>query len=226
MLTGTSGGAESVGGAGVEGHVGKIAVDARVEWRVAVGLLQAGHLAADDNALTRREGQFAAGALRLAVSALDALVDLGLDRGQLLEVGEVGALIGVDDDAGIQQIVGIGQLLQPPHDLIAVVAPLGLDERGHVATGAMLGLEGAVVTIDHKLHHIVDEVRILIDGGLRVEALGDDEVEIAVLGVAEDDGVVVAVQREELVQAVGGVGERFDREGHVFDDDGGAALAH
>ena len=101
--------------------------------------------------------------------------------------------IGIDDDAGIQQIVGIGQLLQPPHDLVAFASPLGLDEGRHVAAGAVLGLQRAVVAIDHQLHHIVDEVRVLIDGGLLVEALRDDEVQIAVFGVAEDDGVVVGM---------------------------------
>ena len=147
------------------------------------------------------------GHLRLAVAALNALVDLGLDRGKLLEVGEMRAAIGVDDDAGIEQIVGIGQLLQPAHDLVGIATPLGLDKWRHVAAGAMFGLERAIVAIDHQLHQIVDKARILIDGALIVEALRDDKMKIAVFGMAEDDARCRTRAREEPVQIVGGVGQ-------------------
>ena len=45
------------------------------------------HLAPHHDALTRGQGQLAAGTFGLAVTALDALVDFRLDRRQLLQVG-------------------------------------------------------------------------------------------------------------------------------------------
>ena len=150
----------------------------------------------------------------------------GSTVGKLLEVAEVGARVGVDDDAGIEQAGGVGQRLELAHDLIGFRAPLGFDERGHVASGSVLGLERPVEAVDHEFHDIFDEVRILVDGALVVERLGDDEVEIAVLGVAEDDGIVVAVAAEEPVQLLRGGRQVLDGEGNVFDDDRGAALAH
>ena len=134
--------------------------------------------------------------------------------------------IRIDNDAGVQQIVGIGQLLQPPHDLVSLASPLGLDERSHVATSAMFGFQGTVVTLHHQLHYIVDKVRILIDYRLIVKALGDNKVQVSVLGVTEDDGVIVGMLTEEASQIVGSIGQRFDGKRNVFDDDGGPALAH
>ena len=90
----------------------------------------------------------------------------------------------------------------------------------------MLGLQRAVVAVDDQLDHIVDEARVLIDGGLIVEALGDDEVQVAVLGVAENDGVVVVVLAEEFVQVERSVGQALDGKGDIFDDDRCAGLAH
>ena len=136
------------------------------------------------------------------------------------------ARIGVDDDAGIEQAGGVGERLELAHDLVGFGAPLGLDERSHVASGAVLGLERSVEAVDDEFHHIVNEARILVDGALVVERLGDDEVEIAVLGVAEDDGIVVAVAAEEAVQILRGGRQVLDGEGNVFNDDRGAALAH
>ena len=51
---------------------------------------------------------------------------------------------------GLSRSVGIGKLLQPPHDLVGVAAPLGFDERRHVAAGAVLGFQRAIVAMhDH-----------------------------------------------------------------------------
>ena len=91
--------------------------------------------------------------------------------------------------------------------------------------GAMLGLERAIEAVDDQFHHIVDEARILVDGALIVERLGDDEVKIAVLGVSEDDAVVITVAAEEPIQILRGGREVLDGEGDVFDDDRGAAVA-
>ncbi len=188
-------------------------------------MLLARHFTPDHDALARGEGEVAAGAARLAVAALDALVDLGLDGGQLLQVVQMRVRVGVDDDAGIEQASGIGQRLELTHDLVGIGAPLGFDEGSHVAPGSMLGLERSIEAVDDQFHDIVDEARVLVDGALIIERLGNDEVEIAVLGVAEDDGIVIIVAAEEPVQFLRGGREVLDGEGDVFDDDRGAAVA-
>src|SRR6202162_463576 len=81
--------AEAVGRAGVEGVVGKRALE-RSERAVAFAReAKAFNLAADDDALARRRRQVAAGASRLAEAALDALVHLFFDGGHRLQVLEV-----------------------------------------------------------------------------------------------------------------------------------------
>src|SRR5271157_1164007 len=137
----TGGCAQSVRRTGVEGRIGEFAVERGVEsigshpvangWRqgwgtrfcYAFAVLQARHLATNDDALARGQGQFAAGALRLAVAALNALVDFRLDGGNPLQVFEMRARIGVDDDARIEQVMRVGQFLQPPHNFVACTSP-------------------------------------------------------------------------------------------------------
>ena len=131
----------------------------------------------------------------------------------------------VDDHAWVEEGPGIHQGLELGHDGLGLGAPLGLHEGGHVAARAVLGLEGTVVLPHHQLHHIVDEALVALHGGLVVEGLGDDEVEVAVLGVAEDDGLVIAVPGEELGEIHGGVRQALDGEGHVLDEHRGAPLA-
>jgi hypothetical protein len=63
----------------------------------------------------------------------------------------------------------------------------------------VLGLQGPAVPVHHQLHHVIDEGRVLVDGRLVIEGLGDDEVQVPVLGVAEDDRVVVTVLSKELL---------------------------
>ena len=90
----------------------------------------------------------------------------------------------------------------------------------------MFRLQSAVIALDHQLDHVVHEARILVNYGLVVEALGNDEVQISVLGMTKDDGVLILVFVEELSKVVGCVSQGFDGERNVFDDDGGAALAY
>ncbi len=125
-----------------------------------------------------------------AEAALDTLVYFRLDFRHELEVRDVCERIGVDDDAGIEQVVRVGDGLQFPHDAIGFRAPFGFDKGSHVAAGAVFGFERAIVLLDDHCHNIVHKVAVAVDFRRGVEALGEDEVQVAVFGVAEDDGVV------------------------------------
>ncbi len=81
--------------------------------------------------------------------------------------------------------------------------------------------------LDDHGDDIVHEVAVAVDLGRGVEALGEDEVQVAVFGVAEDDGVVVAVlgRRERAGPWRPRRGGRTG-SGDVFDERGGAGGAH
>jgi len=72
-----------------------------------------------------------------------------------------------------------------------------------VSSGAVLRLESALVAPHHQLNHVVHEARILVNRGVVVETLGDDEVQISILGVTEDDGVVILMLAEQQGKVMG-----------------------
>jgi hypothetical protein len=88
----------------------------------------------------------------------------------------------------------------------------------------VFGFEGSAVSVDDQLDYVIDEMRILIYGGLVVDALRDNEMQIAVFGVAENDGVVVIVLAEKPGEVERAVGQPLDGERYVFDDDRGSGL--
>ena len=49
------------------------------------------------------------------------------------------------------------------------------------------------------------------------ETVGDQEMDVAVLGVTEDHRIPVAIPVEQFVQARAGVGQQFDRHHHVLE---------
>ena len=126
-------------------------------------VLQALHLAPHDDALARREREVAAGTVPLAEAALDALVDFVFDLRHALEVVHVrrGSLLRMTP--GFSRPCGIDERLEALHDLVRVRPPLGLDERRHVAAGAVLGLQRAVVALHHQLDDIVHEPLVAVD---------------------------------------------------------------
>src|SRR6201999_3316059 len=73
-----------------------------------------GHLPAQHDPLPRRRGQVAARADRLAEAALDAGRRRLLDWRRRFQVAEVYAGVAVEDHAGVEHAVGVGQLLHPP----------------------------------------------------------------------------------------------------------------
>ncbi|MNO74472.1 hypothetical protein D3C76_654720 [compost metagenome] len=76
------------------------------------------------------------------------------------------------------------------------------------------------------MRHVVHERLIACDFFRVVEALGEDEVQIAFQGVSEKDRFVVVMFVEQLDQPVHTDGQLLHREGHVLDDHRGPGFAH
>ncbi len=98
-----------------------------------------------------REGQAVRGAQRFAETALDAAVDDVLGGRHRLEVFKVGVRVVVEDDAGVEQVVRVEQLLDRAHQVGGFLAPFHLDKGRHVAAGAVLGLQRTIVFVDHQI---------------------------------------------------------------------------
>ena len=90
----------------------------------------------------------------------------------------------------------------------------------------MFGLQRTAELHRHQLRHVVHEGFVTGDLGRIVKALGKDEVQIALQGVAEDDRFVITMALEQLDQAVDALGQLLNGKGHVLDDHRGAGLTH
>jgi len=127
---------------------------------------------------------------------------------------------------GVENALGVEQTLECPHQLVSVAAPFQLDKGRHIASGAVLGLERAAELHRHQLRDVIHKGLVARHFLGVVEALGEDEVQVAFERVAKQDRFVVVVLVEQLDQAVDADGQLLDREGHVFDDHRGAGFAH
>ena len=136
---------------------------------------------------------------RLAVAALHAAVHFLFHRGVELDVFDVRIGVIVQDDAWVHRVGGIAGPLEFLHDRIEFVAVLAAHIRRHGAASAMLGLEVALGGED-QVHHAFVEVVIPTDGVIAFKAVRKQEVDIAVFGVAEDNGVVIAIAGKEFLQ--------------------------
>ena len=76
----------------------------------------------------------------------------------------------------------------------------------------MLGLERAAELDSHQLRHFAHEGLVTGDLGRIIEALGEDEVQVALQRVAEEDRLVVAVLVEQLDQPIDAFGQALDRK--------------
>ena len=180
--------------------------------------------AAHDNALTRGHGDVARGTHRFAVPALHARVDFVFHLRVELEVLHVLAFVVGDDHARVHHPARVGGALEPHHHLVELVAVLAAHVRRHDAPGAVLGLEVAAGPQDQVDHVLVEPV-VAVQVVVALEPVGDEEVDVAVLGVAEDDGVVIAVGVEKLLQPAACVGEVAHGHGDVLEQRGGAGRA-
>ncbi len=206
--------AGAVGGAGVERVVLVLLEQGPLQRRA--GWL-ARHLAPQDDPLARRRRQVAARADRLAEAALDAGRRRVLDLGRRLQVAEVGAGVAVENDARGEDAVGVGELLDPPHQLGRPLAPLALDVGRHVDPGPVLGLERAVVLADDQLDQLRHERLVAIEVLLFGEVRGEHEVEVSGRGVAGDAGEE-AVLAEQRLEVAGALGDPLRRDADVLDD--------
>ena len=67
-----------------------------------------------------------------------------------------------------------------------------MHKRGHDAAGAMLGLQRALLA-QHQLHHVFGELVVTVQGLGASEILRDQEVNIAVLRMAENHRAIIVV---------------------------------
>ena len=216
-------GAEAGGGAGFHAVVVVEAFDFR---GIDTGTLACLDIAPDDDALAWGEGQPVGWADRLAETALDALVDDLVGGRHRLEVLQVDVRVFGEHYVRVEDAGGVEQALDLPHQRVGFAAPFQLDEGRHVAPGAVFSLERTAKFDGDQLRHFAHEG--FVTGDLRriIEALGEDEVQIALQRVAEEDRFVVAVLVEQFDQPVDALGQALDGEGDVLDDHRGAGLAH
>ncbi len=132
--------AHAVDRAGLHAVVVVVLLQIAEQFGVAL-LLGPRHVAADHDALPRREGDALARTGRLAVAAFDTAVDFLLDRRHPLQVVQVRIGVIGEDHSGVQDAVGVEQMLDLPHHVGEFVTVLASHERRHDASGAVLGLQ-------------------------------------------------------------------------------------
>src|SRR5205085_7286756 len=152
--------------------------------------------------------------------------DFFFNDGHALQIGKMSLRIRINDYARVEEVVGIDQLLEALHNGITILAPLHFYKGRHVASGTVFCFKGAVITHYHQLHQIFEEASVLRDRRLIIKRLSNDEVEVAILGMTEDDAVFVSVLNEQPLQFLRAVGQALDGKCYVFDDDCSAALTH
>ncbi len=103
----------------------------------------------------------------------------------------MGLGVVVDDDAGIEQAIGVQQRLDAAHQRHPLRPPFQLHIGGHVAAGAVLGLERPAKAHGDEFRHRVHKGAVAGHLGRIVKALGKDEVQVPLQRVAEDDGFTV-----------------------------------
>ena len=99
---------------------------------------------------------------RRIFDAIRQMVEVEIQLGQLLEMLDETVGIIIEDNTGIEQMLRIKDILQFLHDAERVLAPFFLHERSHVAAGAVLSLERAVIAL-HQRHNVSHHVGITLD---------------------------------------------------------------
>ena len=130
-----------------------------------------------------------------------------------------------EQDVRAEHAVGIGEPLDPPHELGRLRAPLALHVRRHVAAGAVLGLQRAVVLVHHELHQLLHEGLVAVAVGGVGERRRQQEVQVAGGRVAGDAGeeLVLAEQRLDVAR---GLRDAVGANADVLDDQRRALRAH
>ncbi len=129
-----------------------------------------------------------------------------------------------EEHAGIELQLRIDEALDRPHDLVQLVSVLAADIRRHDPAGAVLGLQGPARRQD-DVDHVLGEGLVARQAARVVEPLVDQEVDVAVLGVAEDDAVGVAVALEQPDEPGAGLAQQVDGDGDILEQRGRARRA-
>ena len=120
-----------------------------------------------------------------------------------------------DDGAAVEHSCRVHRLFDLTHDPVEVRSVLACSEGGHDASGAVLGLEGTV-GIQDEGHHVFGKFFVTIQARLVAEVFDDEEMNVPVLGMAEDDRLWVVVFTKELLQVAAHPGEGLDGNGDVL----------
>ena len=102
-----------------------------------------------------------------------------------------------EDDARIEQTAGIKQRLDVAHQIGGLLAPFHFHKGRHIATGAVFCFERSVVLGHHQITDIVHEAGIALHLGVIAKVLGKNKMQIALQGMAKDDGLAIAVLQKQ-----------------------------
>ena len=152
------------------------------------------------------------------MAAVGHAVEVVVEHGQRLQALDEAVGVVVKDDTLVQQTVGVEDGLELFHHLVGLLAPLIRNEGSHIAACAVLSLQRAVVVLDHQTCHVAHHLSIASHLVLVGKTLVEDEVVVALEGVAVDAGVVVTVVGYQFLQLDRGFGQRLDGEGDVLDE--------
>src|SRR6218665_3680818 len=155
-----------------------------------------------------RERDILRGTDRLAKAALKTPINFFLDRDTRLEVCGMGERVVVNDDAGVENSHRIKESFHLDHRLVQFIPVLPTNIGSHDPTGSMLGFEGAS-RIENKIYHLLGEGEVSFVSAT-LEPFVEHKVDVAILGVTEDDTVFVAVRVEELHETLAHRSERLD----------------
>ena len=82
----------------------------------------------------------------------------------------------------------------------------------------MLRLQRPVVFLDHQSCHVAHHLLIALHFALALETLVEDEVVVALEGMAVDTGIIVAVVGNEFLQFHRGFRQVVDMERDILDE--------
>jgi len=126
----------------------------------------------------------------------------------------------VDENAGVDQVLGIENVLDFPHGVIDLLAPFPAYKRCHVAASAVLGFQGTVVFVHHQRHDVFHEGLVTLYLIRICEIETQNEVDVAVKHMAPNNGLLIRVLFEQLLQVDQTVPQVSDGNRDVFNDNG------
>mmetsp|Transcript_14411 Transcript_14411/g.39045 ORF Transcript_14411/g.39045 Transcript_14411/m.39045 type:complete len:426 (+) Transcript_14411:1091-2368(+) len=186
--------------------------------------VQAVHLAEHSDALARSEGEILRRAVALAEAALDAPVHDGGGSRRCLQVLHVQVGVPVQHHARVDGHGGVKQVLQLPHQLVGLCAPLHLHKGCHIAACAVLALQAATVLSGHDVAHLLHHVCKALHLCLVAETLREHQVQVALQGVPEAGCIVISVVLEHLNQVNHHIAQLVHRASHILNQHGGSPL--